>query len=144
MSKTLAPQRRSMPAIAGVVLLLLGLGIGAAAATMVVRTINLRHAYPRAVMTLMNTHASALKRDLYRHQCDAARSRQHLQRMAALADNIEPAFGTSGNKPFMKDAHQLQQALVQAGDAPLDRCRDLAAALQPVRHACDTCHQQFR
>ncbi|MDN5924726.1 MAG: hypothetical protein L0H70_06975, partial [Xanthomonadales bacterium] len=73
-STQVTPSRKTMPAWAGLVLLVIGGLLGAIGATMVVRTINLRHAYPRAVMTLMNSHVGALKNAIYHGQCSAAAS----------------------------------------------------------------------
>lgn len=137
-------RKKSMPAWGGLLLLAIGIVAGAVGATTVVRTINLRHAYPRAVMTLMNVHASHLKHAIYTGQCTATDSAAQLQRMDTLAANIQAAFKAREGSPFMQAHAQLQQALDKARATPLPSCQALRAALDPITDACQNCHRQFR
>lgn len=133
-----------MPAWGGLVLLAIGIAAGAVGATTVVRTINLRHAYPRAVMTLMNVHVSHLKHAIYADQCTAADSTAQLQRMATLAGTIQAAFKVRDGSPFMQAHAKLVTALDKARAAPLASCQSLRAALDPINDACQSCHSKFR
>lgn len=138
-----APQKKTMPAWGGLVLLAIGIAVGAVGATTVVRTINLRHAYPRAVMTLMNVHVSHLKHAIYTGQCTAADSSAQLQRMDTLASTIQAAFKVRAGSPFMQAHAHLQHALDKARATPLASCQALRAALGPITDACESCHNKF-
>lgn len=138
------PSRKTMPAWGGLVLLVIGGLAGAIGATTVVRTIGLRHAYPRAVMTLMNTHVSVLKKAVYQGKCAAADSTLQLQRLDTLASNIQTAFNVRDGSPFMQAEEQLQNALDKARATSLTDCPALRAALGPINDACEDCHTKFR
>lgn len=139
-----AAQKKTMPAWGGLVLLAIGIAAGAVGATTMVRTINLRHAYPRAVMTLMNVHVSQLKHAIYTGQCTVADSAAQLQRMNTLASTIQAAFKVPDGSPFMQAHAHLQQALDKARATPLASCQSLRAALGPINDACQSCHSKFR
>jgi cytochrome c556 len=124
-------------------LLILGLVVGAMGATFAVNALRQRDAYPRAVMTVMQQHAGALHARLRARQCDAATSAAHLGRMQAISEEIMPAFPDM-DPPFKDGVDKLQRALASAASAAPVDCPALQQALKPVDEACKSCHQQYR
>jgi cytochrome c556 len=124
-------------------LLVLGLILGAMGATMVVNMLRQRDAYPRSVMTVMGHHAAALHLALRARQCDAAPSATHLARMQAMTEEILPAFPDM-DAPFRDGVDKLRQAIGAAMTAAPRDCPALQQALKPIDDACDACHRQYR
>lgn len=129
-----------------VILLVLGMAIGALAAANIVNALRQRDAYPRGLMQVMQHHYQALREDVRLHQCTATSS-QDLQVLRQLSSGIETAiYGTAAPAaPFHKYAIGLHAALAAApsGVMPSD-CVTLAPALKKIGAACDTCHRQYR
>lgn len=130
-----------------IMLVVIGLVLGAVAATTVGNVLHMRNAYPRAVMTVMRHHMGALQGALKRQQCPAGATRMHLQRLSSVSNEILPAFsGPDGDidPHFKADAEHLQEAFRQAlGTAP-ESCANLASSMQKIGDTCDSCHRQFR
>jgi cytochrome c556 len=124
-------------------MILLGLAIGVLGTVNVVSALNARNPMPKAVMTTMDYHMSALKQALKAKQCDAAKVQPHLARLQSIATDIVPVFGID-EKAFNDDAGQLQARLQQAVQTAPATCAALAAAIKPVGETCKTCHQQYR
>ena len=124
-------------------LLLPGLVIGVIGTVNVVNALNARNPMPHAVMATMDYHMGRLAHALKARQCDAAKMRQHLERLQSTATDIVPVFDV-GEKPFNDAAAQLQGKIGQALlTAPAD-CTALAAVFKPIGGACKSCHQKYR
>jgi cytochrome c556 len=124
-------------------LLLLGLAVGAIAASFAGNALRERDAYPRAVMDLMQHHVGTLRGAIRARQCDGTTTTGHLQRLQVIATEIGPAF-PDVDQPFRDGAAKLENALrVSAAAAPAD-CPALQAALKPIDDACDSCHRLYR
>jgi cytochrome c556 len=124
-------------------LLLLGLAVGAIAASFAGNALRQRDAYPRAVMDLMQHHIGTMGGAIRARQCDANASLGHLQRMQTFATEIGPAF-PDVDQPFHDAAAKLETALRGAVQAAPADCPALQAALKPVDEACEACHRQYR
>lgn len=125
------------------ILVLIGLVLGAFGAHMVERTIQLRHAYPRAVMDVMQHHFVAMRNEAKSGTCPAATTQNHLKAMIGISHEIGPAFGT-GDAHFNDLANRLRQSLQQSADnTPVD-CKGLATALSVISGRCDDCHREYR
>ena len=125
-------------------LLILGLIVGAAGAGMVGNAIRLRHAYTRGVMDVMQHHAAALHAAARSGQCLAATTRQHLQVMSTMAGEIGPAFGNAGDTHFSDLAQQLKDQLSAADQVASNECKALAVSVQKIGERCDACHREYR
>lgn len=125
------------------ILVVIGLVVGAFATHMVQRTLRMRHAYPRAVMDIMQHHFVAMHKETEAGKCPAGTTRGHLQSMLGVSREIGPAFGT--DDPHFNDlANRLRDALQQASTVTPDNCKGLAAALTTIHGHCDDCHREYR
>ena len=124
-------------------LLVLGLILGAMGATLAVNALRQRDAYPRSVMTVMAHHAGALHLALRARQCDAAASATHLGRMQVMTAEILPAF-PGVDPPFRDGVDKLRQSIDTAVAAAPRDCPAMQQALKPIDDACDACHRQYR
>lgn len=128
-------------------LIILGLAIGAVAATMIGNVLRMRNAYPRAVMVIMQHHMARLREAMEHGQCPADMARLHLERVAAVDTEIVPAFaGPNGSilKPFRRYAEQLQGAVHTALQQAPAGCGALTAAVRRISDRCSDCHRQYR
>ncbi len=129
-----------------VLLLILGLVIGAVGAFKVSNVLHMRDAYPRGVMSVMQHHLGTLGQSLRQGTCPAADSQLHLERLKAMQGDILPAFaGDVGSKPdFRQHARKLEAAVDAAlAAAPAD-CPALDKAVSRIGGACKSCHQTYR
>lgn len=129
-----------------ILLLVLGLLVGALGAVKISTTLNLRDAYPRGVMSVMQHHLGSLGQEMRQGSCPATDSRLHLRRLAALQADIIPAFAQDiGAKPdFRKHARELDQAVNQGlRAAPVD-CAALHKVVSDIGDTCKSCHQVYR
>jgi cytochrome c556 len=124
-------------------LLLLGLAVGAIAASFAGNALRQRDTYPRAVMDLMQHHIGTLGGSIRARQCDASASIGHLQRLQSAATEIGQAF-PDADQAFYDGAAKLETALRGAVQAAPAGCPALQAALKPVDEACEACHRQYR
>lgn len=124
--------------------LLLGLVVGAIAASMVGNTLRLRHAYTRGVMAVMQHHLATLQRATRSGQCAASASTTHLRRIAEASADIVPAFASINDADFRDHADRLHAAVGQALRQPPADCPALAATIQRLGDTCDACHRIYR
>jgi hypothetical protein len=124
---------------------LLGGGfLGALLAVTAAGILGQRHAYPKAVMTVMQ-HELGRTRDLVRSdRCmtpEAATAGVHLD---LLSRDIEPAILPPGahDRVFSQYASDLQTAI-----AAFDNAADCPArkdAVAKIANACDACHRDYK
>lgn len=124
-----------------IVLLLLGMAVGAAGGVSLVNTLRQRDAYPRGIMDVMQHHYAALRDDARRGRCE--QSEQHRRVLHELTGEIgEAVYGEDiPDAPFREYQSRLAEAL--SAPAPAD-CKALAPQLQKIGAACDACHRQYR
>ena len=124
-----------------IVLLVLGIAIGAVGAASVVNTLRQRDAYPRGLMDVMQHHYAALRDDVRRGHCE--RSAQHLNVLRGLAGEIGTAVYDEDipDATFREFESRLADAL--SANMPGD-CKALAAPVQKIGDVCDDCHRQYR
>jgi len=125
------------------VLLLLGLVVGAAGTASALNVLRQRDAYPRGLMAVMQHHLAALREDVRTNRCKD-RSGPHLQVMRTLAGGIESAVypDDDADSPFREYARRLRDSL---GAVPADAdCPALSPFLAKIGEACDACHRQYR
>jgi cytochrome c556 len=129
-----------------VLLLILGLVVGAVGAAKVSNVLHMRSAYPDGVMSVMQHHLGTLAQSMRQGKCPAQATRWHLQRLQAMQPDIVPAFaGDVGTKPdFRKHAQKLDTAIQSAlAAAPAD-CPALNKAVSNIGGACKSCHEIYR
>jgi len=126
-----------------IILLVIGLAVGAIAASYAANTMAARHAYTRGVMAIMGHHVSALGAQAKAGQCPADASLDHLRRISGAAAEIEPAFA-GADADFFKHAHALTDATAATLANPPADCPALKQAMAKVGETCKSCHELYR
>jgi cytochrome c556 len=126
-----------------IILLVIGLAMGAMAATYAANTMAARHAYTRGVMAIMQHHVAALGAQARAGQCPADANLDHLRRIGGGAAEIEPAFA-GADADFFKHAHALADATAAAIASPPADCPGLKQAMAKVGDTCKSCHELYR
>lgn len=124
-------------------LVVLGLAIGALGATFAISALRQGTPFHDGVMAVMQHHMGALRANVRANQCDAKASAFRLGRMREEAGDIGEAF-RGVDEAFGQASLKLVTALDGAAAAQPATCEALAAALKPVGEACSACHQQYR
>jgi len=128
-----------------VLLLALGIALGAMTASAVINALNARAAYARGVMQVMQHQVGALRNRVRTNRCAAVDAQGEKALLAALAEEIEPAvFADSAPEPpFREYAQDLREAVAELPRAAAD-CAALAPVVTKIVKACDACHRQYR
>ena len=128
-------------------LILLGLGLvlGAVGASIVQSMLARRAAYARGVMDVMQHHYAGLRERLRDPQCaifDASADRAML---AALTEQVGPSqYGDDKpDAPFREYTDRLRAAVADLPTHPV-ACAAGAPVVQRIGNACDACHRQYR
>jgi len=124
-----------------IILLVVGLVVGAAGGISVVNTLRQRDAYPRGLMDVMQHHYASLRDDVRLGHCE--QSTQHVDMLRSLAAEIGTAmYGEDiPDAPFREFQSRLGGAL--STSTPRE-CKMLAPQVQKIGEACDACHRQYR
>lgn len=125
------------------ILLVLGLAVGALAASSVINALSRRDAYPRGLMNVMQHHAAALREAVRGGHCENAQA--HVAALSTLSRDIDAAMypDSSPEEAFLEYEHRLRDALSAAANAGPE-CKTLAPAVDRIGSACDSCHHQYR
>jgi len=124
-----------------IILLVLGVAIGAAGGISVVNTLRQRDAYPRGLMDVMQHHYAAL-RDGARHgRCESAAAHLHLLHELSVEIGTAVYGEDIPDSPFREFESRLRDALVAPASGD---CKALAPQLEKIGAACDDCHRQYR
>jgi hypothetical protein len=123
-----------------IVLLAVGIVVGAAAGISLVNTLRQRDAYPRGLMDVMQHQYASLRNDVRDGHCQD--SAQHLLLLRTLSRQIgEAVYGEDiPDSPFREFQSRLGDALA---DTPAD-CKGFATQTVRIGSACDACHRQYR
>ncbi|MET0229578.1 MAG: hypothetical protein ABW186_01445 [Rhodanobacteraceae bacterium] len=124
--------------------LLAGAFFGALLAITAAGILGQRHAYPKAVMTVMQ-HALGSARDLVKgDRCMAPEAAIAGAHLGLLARDIEPAILPPGahDRVFSQYASDLQTAIT-AYDHAAD-CPARKDAVAKIANACDACHRDYK
>src|ERR1700754_3595946 len=124
-------------------LVILGLVVGAMGATFALSALRQGTPFHDGVMAVMQHHMDALRANVRAKQCDAKASATHLTRMLGTAGDLREAF-VDMDEPFYTAGGKLVSALDGAVAAAPATCEALAASLKPVGEACQACHRQYR
>ncbi len=127
------------------VLLVIGLFVGAAGAFMLARGLDQRDAYPRGLMNVMQHHMAELHRLERNGKCSAQDTANHTARIADLSHDVLGAFGSAGkDDPHLTDAAENLGRNAEAARAGSADCPALAKTLNQVGDACEACHREYR
>lgn len=132
-------------AMRSLILLVLGIAIGAIAAFQVGTVWRQRDAYPRGVMAVMQHHLGALHQELVTNQCPPARSALQLdwlQRMAGAIPNALPQYGHDAH--FQNFVHRLQGEIHHTQSPLPGACKALEPRIRAIGGACEACHVEYR
>lgn len=129
-----------------VVMLVLGLFIGAVGTVMALNALSQGDEFPDGVMAVLSHHTAQVRRSIEADRCDAAAIGDDVMTMRLVARDIEPAFLAEGYEDarFSDHAGHLAQR-IDALQASLGQsCRAVGEAALAVGEACKRCHQDYR
>lgn len=125
-------------------LVILGLAIGAVGATSALSALRQGTPFHKGVMAVMEHHIDALRADMRANTCEAKTVAMHLDRLRETTGDVREAFGTGMDAGFGQAADRLATSLDGAVAAAPASCVALSTALRPVGEACQSCHRQYR
>ena len=127
------------------VLLLVGLAVGALCTLILINTLNRGTAYPNAVMAVMGQQMKALDKSVKQSRCASTDLTPRLQTLRFVANDIEPAFADMQDKAqFGRYASDLRAAADAALMTPPASCTAAVAAISNLGKACDSCHRDYK
>ncbi|MGV8960321.1 MAG: hypothetical protein ACOH1V_08020 [Stenotrophomonas sp.] len=128
------------------VVLIVGLLIGAVATVMLVRAIHARQdPFPTSLMQVMATQSQILSKSKEQNRCSATEVVPRLQAMRLLSNDLDLAFpGLRDDSRFQQHASQFRATLNEALAAPPQDCAALAKLNEAIGNDCKACHQDFR
>jgi len=127
------------------VLLIIGIALGALTASTLINAVNRRAAYPRGVMQVMQHHFGTLRDAVRAGQCKGPSTALHADRLRSLADEVEPSVfaDATADPPFREYLLRLRAALDEMPSTDGD-CKALTPIIAKIGNACDECHRQYR
>ncbi len=126
------------------VCLIVGLLIGAIAASTFVNATAQREAWPRGIMNVMQHELGNARAAARAQQCATPAVPAASAHLRLLVADIEPSLLAPGTKDrvFSQYASDLRDALAK-WDTSAD-CAHQGAALTTVANACEACHRDYR
>jgi hypothetical protein len=140
-----ASRFHELPLMRNLILVILGIAVGAAGTASIQNTLARRDAYARGVMAVMQHHLAGLREDVRAGRCSGAGLSRHRTMLTALAEEIEPSVyaDAAADPPFREYSQRLREALAQLPDAGAD-CAATAPIASKIADSCETCHRQYR
>lgn len=128
------------------VVLVLGLLLGAIATVMTLRALEARKDhFPDSVMTVMGWHMGKLKGNIETNRCNATDALPHLQTLRRMGDDVDFAFtDLASDERFGKHSANFRAALDAALANPPLFCENLGKILGDVGGQCKACHDDFK
>lgn len=124
--------------------LILGLVIGAILASTAGQAFSRRHAWPRAVMNVMQHELGAARTASQTGRCTDPAMASAAAHLNLLAADIEAALLAPGAKDRVLSQYASDmRATVAKWDTTAD-CARQGEALTAVANACDACHRDYR
>ncbi len=126
-----------------VIIIIIGIAIGALSAFSLANMLNKQNAWGRGVMTVMAHEMGALKDAVKANNCSDIGDT--LMRLRLVSERIEPAMmpPPATDKIFSKHADDLHQAIA-AVQASGGDCQILAAGMEKIKDVCSACHRDYR
>ncbi len=126
-------------------LILLGLLIGTLIGAWALKALSAGSEFPKGVMAIKAYHVGQLRENLKAGHCDAAALSPHLDTLAAVARDIEPAFllPDSTDGIFRQYAEDMRSRINKANDSlgDCDKAREAAGA---ISDGCKACHRDYK
>ena len=125
------------------IVLLIGIVIGAFCAIAATNAMGKRNAHGRAVMVTLTRHLDALRAIDLKTDCRNDQVRTHLDQIAAASRDIDYAFAANyaGEPAFARrSAHFRSLSEAALGSS----CDTLPSAVGELADDCQRCHRQFR
>jgi len=127
------------------VTLIIGLVAGVLFTVIAMNTLRKGTAYPNGVMAVMSAQLGQLDQRLKAEACGKDDLAGNLQTLAALGNDIEPAFlPTADDVMFSTYAGDYRAAVDRALAVPAASCADADKALDAINATCTACHTQFK
>lgn len=127
------------------ILLVVGLLVGALLTVIAINTLNRGTAYPNAVMALMGQQMKAIDQSIKQSRCASTDLTPRLQTLRFVANDIEPAFADMKDEvQFGRYAADLRSAADAALMTPPASCAAATAMLSHLDKACDSCHRDYK
>lgn len=128
-----------------VVTLVLGLVVGAMLTVIALNSLRKGTAYPNGVMAVMSAQMGQLDARLKAKTCAGPDLEANLGTLAALGNDLEPAFlPTPDDAAFSRYASDYRAAVDAAMAAAPADCEAASKALNAISATCKACHQQFK
>jgi cytochrome c556 len=130
-----------------VLLIPLGIAIGAFGTVAVLNALRTGTAFPRGVMAVSSYHMAGMREAVLASPCQPEQVTRHLRALQILADDIEPAFLPDGmqDATFSRYAAKMRQRLDTAiARMPDADCPALTIELGNVNDGCKACHRDYR
>ena len=126
------------------VCLLGGALLGALIAITAANILRERHAWPRAVMTVMQHELGGARDLVHADQCTTPEAVSAAAHLNLMASDIEPAILPAGahDRVFSQYATDLHAAI--AGFTAATDCPARRDALTKITNACDACHRDYK
>ena len=127
------------------ILVLIGLFVGAACALIAMSALRQGTAYPNGVMAVMSAQMGALGQSLKQNRCAATDLLPRLQTLRHLGNDLEPAFlPTQDDERFIQHSTVLRASLDAAlATTPAD-CAAAGVVLDRIQNGCQACHRDFK
>ena len=125
--------------------LALGIALGALASSSVINALNRRDAYPRGVMEVMQQQVAVLRNRVRTNTCVADELAREKSLLAALTEQIEPSLfaASTPDPPFREYTQHLREAVAELPTQGAG-CATLAPVVTKIGNACEACHHQYR
>jgi cytochrome c556 len=127
------------------VMLGVGLAMGALLTLVAVNSLRKGTAYPNGVMTVMAAQMGQLDRGIKAGACAADDLAGNLATLQALGNDLEAAFlPTMDDARFSRLAGDYRAAVGRAATGSPRDCEDAGTRLNAISATCKACHQQFK
>lgn len=128
-----------------VVLILIGLFIGALGAVAGISALKQGTPYHSAVMTVFGQQMGALRGMREKNACPAQEIEHRLSLLRSIGEELEPAFLPVGDDAkFIEHAKAFRDALDAAQAHQASNCDALGEAMSGIGGTCKACHDDFR
>lgn len=128
-----------------VVLILIGLFIGALGAVAAITALKQGTPYHDAVMTVMGQQMGALRGMREKNTCPAQEIAHRFALLRSMGEELEPAFLPMGDDAkFIERAKAFRDAVDVAQAKQAASCDALGEAMSGIGGTCKGCHEDFR
>lgn len=128
-----------------VVMLLIGLFMGAVGTVVAISAMRQGTPYNDAVMTMLGRQSGALRAMREAARCEAPEIARRLDIMRSVASETDAAFLPVGDDQlFQRHSTALNEAIAKAVANPPVDCDTLGTAMASIGGTCKGCHEDFR